>query len=197
MKFTFREVVFLLLLLAVPVGAYFFVFEPRNSQIAEAREEIRKKQTKLAQLERATRRVEDLGGEIDKLSEALAMFEQKLPAEREIESLVSQIWQIATQYGLRPISISTNDPVKAAQYSELPIEMEIEGDFDGFYKFLLDLETLNRITRMPEMTLQNGLEMGVRRTGTNKLKAGAIRATFTLSVFFDPKSASDQTDEGA
>ena len=37
MQFGPREAVFILLLLAMPVAAYFFVFQPRATQVAEAR----------------------------------------------------------------------------------------------------------------------------------------------------------------
>ena len=54
MRFGFRELVFILLLLAMPVASFFFVFKPRNEQIREARTEIRDKQEKLRQLTAAT-----------------------------------------------------------------------------------------------------------------------------------------------
>ena len=174
MRFGIRQLIFFLLLLGMPVAAYFFVFAPRNVQIAEARAEIQRKQTKLDQLEKATRNIEDLGLEIDKLSEAIDMFEQKLPAEREVEVVLQQIWQMAARHGLTPKSIRTDKPVTLSQYSELPIKIVIIGDFDGFYSFLLDLEKLRRITRTSKMTLTK-----------NKKEEGKMKADFMLSIFYE------------
>jgi len=72
MQFGLREIVFILLLLGVPAAAYFFVFEPRNQQIDELKEEIKQKQAKLTHLESVTRNIPDLDAEIARLTEASA-----------------------------------------------------------------------------------------------------------------------------
>lgn len=175
MRFGLREIIFILLLLAMPMAAYWFVFKPRNAQIEEAREEIRQKQAKLEKLQSATHNIDDLGQEIDKLTEALEIFEQKLPAQREVEVILKQVWEIAAKHALTPKSVRTDKPVPAAQYAEIPIYMTIVGDFDGFYSFLLDLEKLKRITRIPEMTLKKG----------TKGNEGQMTAELVLSIFFE------------
>jgi len=180
MKFGTRESIFILLLLAMPVAAYFFVFRPRNIQHTEVMQEIHQKQVKLEQLKVATRNITDLGKEIDKLSETIDLFQQKLPAEREVEVMLKQIWELAAKHRLVPKSIRTDKPVTAAQYAELPINMTIVGNFDGFYSFLLDLEKLRRITRMPQMSLEK----------IRKNKEGQMEARVVLSIYFDPQSKS-------
>ena len=45
-----RELLFLIVLASVPVASWFFVFEPRNRDISEARAEIDSMQGTLAQL---------------------------------------------------------------------------------------------------------------------------------------------------
>jgi len=176
MRFGFREIVFVVVLLGLPVAAFFFVFEPVNGQIDQVRRENAVKQAKLEKLEVA-RHIEDLGNEIEKLDEAIAMFEAKLPAEKEVEVILKEVWQLATERGLRPRSVRTGKPVRAAMYNELPIRMEIIGDFDGFYAFLLDLERLDRITRVPDVKLEK-----LRDT------EGHMQAAFTLSIFFEPQT---------
>jgi len=177
MRFGFREVVFIMLLLAVPVGAYLFVFEPRNQQVEEVKEEIKRKQAKLEELEQATKRIPDLGLEIDKLAEAIEVIEQKLPDERKVDEVLKQVWELATRQRLTPKSVRTDKPVPNASFSELPIQMEIVGDFDGFYSFLLELEKLPRITQLPKMKL-------VKATEKDR-EQGQMRAEVILSVFFE------------
>lgn len=179
MRFGFRELLFILVLVALPVIAWMTAFEPMNLAIAEAEREMLTKQQKLQQLQLATSRVDDLGREIDKLTKAIEVFEAKLPAEKEVEVILKEVWQVAAKHELKPRSVRADKPIKAARYSELPLKMIIVGDFDGFYAFLLDLEKHSRITRVPEMKLE-------------KLKKGGdgqMEATFTLSIFFEPQSA--------
>ncbi len=178
MRFCIRQLIFVVLLMAMPVAAYVMVFNPRNEQIAAARHEIQLKQSKLTQLEKATRSISDLGQEIDKLSDVIALFEQKLPAEREVEVILHQVWKLAARHQLTLKSIRTDKPVIANQYAELPIKVIIVGNFDGFYSFLIDLEKLRRITRMPRMKL-------IR----DKKKDGQMQAEILLSIFYESKVA--------
>jgi len=175
MRFGIREIVFMLVLLAMPVAAYMFVFEPRNAQITDARAEIEAKQHKLQQLEAATKTIDDLGTEIDRLAEAVSVFEQRLPVQQEVEVILKEVWELAARNSLTPRSVRTDKPVAMARYSELPIRMEIVGDFEGFYEFMLQLEKLPRITRMPQIRL--------KRLVNND--HGQMQANVVLSIFFE------------
>ncbi|MEX2671880.1 MAG: type 4a pilus biogenesis protein PilO [Phycisphaeraceae bacterium] len=181
MRFGTRELLFVLLLLAMPGAAWWFVFQPANEQIEHARAEIQTKQEKLNQLESATRQIDDLGAEIDRLAEAVAMFEDKLPAQKDVDVVLKDVWQLAARHGLKPSSVRADRTVQSTRYSELPLRMVIVGDFDGFYSFLLDLERLSRITRIPEMKLVKQLRDG----------DGQMEAVFTLNIFFEPRTGDD------
>ncbi len=182
MRLGAREILFLLLLLALPMAAYRFVFEPRNAQISEVRQQIIEKRGKLDQLRLATQRIDDLGREIGRLSEAVILFEQKLPAQRDVEVILKEVWELAMQHGLTPKSVRTDEPVMSEMYAELPLRMMIVGDFDGFYSFLLDLEKLQRITRLPQARLE-------RIDGQT---IGQIKADLVLSIFYEPPGAADK-----
>jgi len=182
MRIGLRELVFLLLLVAMPVAMYVFVFEPRAEQIAEAQREIRQKEDKLEQLESATRSIEDLGKEIDRLSMAITEFEEKLPEQQEVEVILKQVWETATKHRLAQRSVRTSRVTQTTHYTESPIAMVIVGDFDGYYSFLLDLENLPRITRVPKMKLKK----------VGGMKDGAIQADMTLKIFFD----NEQSNKG-
>lgn len=179
MRFGLREFLFVLLLLAMPVAAYFFVFQPRNAQIADARSEVQQKQAKLKQLETATQDINDLGNQIDKLENAIALIEQKLPAHQEVDVVLSEVWKLASIHNLTPKSVRTDKIQSKRQYSALPIKMKIIGDFDGFYEFLLELEKMPRITRLPTMKLQ--------KKGDAE---GHMHAEVVLTIFFE---GSDQS----
>jgi type IV pilus assembly protein PilO len=174
MQFGLRETVFVLLLLAMPVAAYFFVFQPRAGQIAEARDEIAAKQAKLKELESATKSIEDLGAEIDRLRQAITLVEQKLPAQRDVEIVLRDVWRLAAENNLTPKSVRTDKIVNSSHYAELPIKMTIVGDFAGFYTFLQELEKLPRITRTPEMKLKK-----------QDKQEGVMQADMVLSIFFE------------
>ena len=183
MQFGIREAAFILLLLAMPVASYFFVFQPRAEQIAEARGEIAAKHAKLKELEAATKSIDNLGQEIDSLREAIELWEQKLPAQRDVEIVLRDVWRLADENSLTPKSVRTDKIVTSAHYAELPIKMTIIGEFSGFYQFLQELEKLPRITRLPDMKLKK-----------TKSENGSMQADIILSVFFENESSRAQAD---
>jgi len=174
MKFGIRELLFLVLLSAIPAGSYFWVFQPAQINLQNKQCEIDKKTEKLASLNKAVAGIEDLNAEVEKLVEAVEFFESKLPARHEIHKILEQVTKIADKRGLETKLFKALKQKPFATYSEQPIKMEVHGDFDAFYQFLLDLEKLARITRIKNIQLIK-----------DKKNEGQMDAHFTLSIFFD------------
>ena len=174
MKMPWKEMLFVILLIGMPLGAYFWVFRPANEKLEAQRADIATKTRKLEDLRRALNRIDDLNKEVAQLREAVRFFEDKLPQEHEIHKVLAQISTIAKSQHLETRLFETEDPKPFARYSELPIKVEMYGDFDDYYQFLLDLEQMPRITRIKEMQLKS------------KPADGVVAAEFVLSVFFEP-----------
>lgn len=180
MRFGLRELVFLLVLLAMPAVAYFAVFKEQNVKHQEARTEIQAKRVKLADLDKATEQFMDLDQEIVRLTGAIRMIEEKLPAGRETYVVVNRVADLARSHNLKVEEIKPDKVVSAGPYaSELPIQIEIKGVFngEGFYKFLLEVERMPRITQVPLMKL--------KRSDKKDDPEGTMIATLTLSIFFE------------
>jgi len=185
MRFGIREIIFLIVLLAVPVASYVYVFNPRNAEIAQAREEIAVKQERLDQLEQMTDRIEDIGLEIENGKQAIALIEEKLPSEDDVAGMLEHFTQLARSNHLDVPSFKPQPPVPAATFMELPIEMMMEGQFDDFYEFLLALEKLPRITRIHQLKMeQASAVMGPGRRAEEDVPPGSMKAEFTLSIYF-------------
>ncbi len=178
MKFGIREFVLLLVLFAVPLASYWFVFRPQNTQIERAREEIALRRDKLEKLQQESARRGTLEAATTQISERIESIEARLPTNKELADVVRQISELAGQAGLQQPSIVADKPVKASLYMEQPLKIEMVGDFRGFYKFLLELERLDRITRLPEMKVKRSDKVD-----------GHMVAEFTLSIYFQDEEA--------
>ncbi len=174
MRLGIRELVFIVMLLGLPGAAYFSVFRDMNQSIDKLYADNAAKRAKLERLEVA-RHIEDLGSEIAKLQKAVDVFEARLPAEKDVEVILRQIWEMASAHKLNPRSVRTDQPIERRMHSELPMRMEILGDFDGFYSFLLALERLDRITHIRDMKIKSLPD-----------RDGRIEVELTLSIFFEP-----------
>ena len=119
MRFGFRELVFLLVLLAVPVVSLIYLFQPRNEEIQQAMEEIRVKRTRLERLAQVTTKIDDLGLAIEEGRESIAMIEAKLPSEQDVEGILDEIWQITASNDLTVKKVRTKTSKPASLYREL------------------------------------------------------------------------------
>src|SRR5689334_2405316 len=104
MKIGMRELLFLAMLLAMPFAAWWFVFRPGNQQIGQARVEIDAKRQKLDQLAAMTRDIQDMGPQLTSLTEKLALFEAKIPAEKEVDVILKQVTQLTAKHDLKSLS---------------------------------------------------------------------------------------------
>lgn len=183
-----RDLAFVAVLIAVPIASYFFVFAPRNDEIAKARAEINAKNVRLENLRRLTSRIGDLGREIVEREEELERLNQKLPDREGVDRILEQVTQLAQKSNLAVRSVKGEKVAPAGMAMELPLKTVIEGNFDGFYQFLLDVEALPRITRVHSMKISK-LGMGPR-DNPDEMVGGSMRAEFTLSIYFNDTTGS-------
>lgn len=175
MKLGAREFIFFTLMIALLAGSWWFVFKRANDRRDFLRAEVSRKETDLENLQKSTAGIEDLGKKLIELQKAIAFFESKLPKEKEMDTVLREVWQMAQANTLDCKTIKTLRSERQASYSEQPIELTMSGDFQGFYSFLLQLEKLQRITRVHHMNLQKIASSD-----------GQMTAKVTLSVFFEP-----------
>lgn len=170
-----REIIFFLMLLAVLGASYWFVFRPQNMEIRQARMEIEHKERVLQKLARATSQTANLARANEEVRQAIERIEARLPSSKEVDVILQQVADLARSHQLDLPKVKSAKPVAAAAYMEQPLEMHMRGDFSRFYAFLLDVERLERITRMPDLE--------IKRADKGN---GETEAVFTLSIYFEP-----------
>lgn len=177
MRFGPRELLLLLVIVAIPVASWFLVFNPQNRRIAAKKSENEHKIELLERLRAETARNSDLQRANEETAATIRTIESRLPTNKEVDRIVRQVSTLAVDAGLESPGLKSAKPVNAALYMEQPLEMKTKGDFEGFYGFLIDLERLPRITRIPDMKL-------VRDTSGD----GQMKCEFTLSIYFQDEA---------
>ncbi len=173
MGFGAGRLLLVLTLVGVPVSSYWLVFRPRNEEIKKAEVEITHRKELLAKLREETRRNTDLERANEEIAKSVETIEARLPNTKELDNVVRQISDLAVEAGLEAPALKSAKPVKAALYMEQPLEITMNGDFRKFYDFLIRLEQLPRITRVPNMKIKR-IDEGDGNTKTE----------FTLSIYF-------------
>ena len=173
---SFRKAVFFISLLGTAYVGYQYMIKPANRHLAEAKERVQTKLAKLAEFEKATAAAEDLNKQLEQLQEAIKFFESKLPPTSEIDKVLQDVTVIGEKQGLKPKTIRTLKKKNNSGYIEQPLKMELVGNFNSFYSFLLELEKLPRIMKIRELELKKQTK-----------NEGQIAANFIVSIFFQNK----------
>jgi len=172
MNSSIRYFIFFILIVGMAYVSWAYMIKPANEHLAQERSKMEVMRGKLDELEKATAAAEDLAGQLKKIEEAIAAFESKLPPSSEIHTVLEDVTLIAQRHGLTPKSIRTQKNKDNRGYIEQPLEMELDGNFNSYYAFLLELEKLDRITKLRELKLKK------------TEREGQTEATFVMSIFF-------------
>ena len=191
MKLGIREMIFLLVLAAIPVAAWFFVFEPRNQDIEQSRREIAQMESTLIRLDQLTDEVGDVRNAIDEAELRLADFRQNIPDANEVDDMLAEIHRIGERNALGISSIRALNRTETQGYAEIPLSLEIDGSFRGLYRFLIDLERLPRITRVRDLKLHRNLVESRGRVGDEDAPAGQIDASMTVVIYCEGELEGD------
>jgi Tfp pilus assembly protein PilO len=183
MRLTFREIAVLLTIPATISAAYFFVFKEMGEQRAFLRKDTEAKRQTLETLRRTNASVMQIERQIDELGSTMDYFESRLPREREVDQILRQAWMLAENNGLTTLAVKplkaerSKQPQTRAGADEQPIEMNFVGSYVGFHRFLVELETLDRITQVRTMDLKK------MDSDSNRMTARIV-----LSIFFEPET---------
>jgi Tfp pilus assembly protein PilO len=173
MNTTFRKAIFFTVLLGVVIVGYQYIIRPANAHLAESKARVQSTVAKLGEFQRTAAAAESLTKQLDQLQEAITFFESRLPPTSQIHKVLEQVTVIAQKQGLKPKTIRTLQIKNNSGYVEQPLKMELTGNFNSFYTFLLELEKLPRIMKIRELHLDKELK-----------NEGSVTADFIVSIFF-------------
>ena len=173
-----RHLIFFALIGAMIYISYAYMIKPANEQLAQQRVQMEAKRAKLQELAKATADSEDLNTRLEEMEKAIAEFESKLPPSNEIHTVLENVTLIAQRHGLTPKTIRALPCKNNRGYIEQPLEMELQGNFSSYYAFLLELERMDRITKIRKLELKK-----------NDKEEGQTQAKFVMSIFFQNSQA--------
>jgi len=178
-----RQAILTAALLGVPVASFFMVFRPQSREISRATREIQVRKEKLGQLQAVTAQAPDLVRATEEIKLSISQIEARMPSSKELDNVLRDVATIATKCGLRiPKFNRVEQVLTAGSAQEQQLDVEIAGEFTGFYDFLLEIEKLPRITRLTDMKLE-------RVADVDKSKDGSLRAHFKLSIYYQQAAA--------
>ena len=88
------------------VAAFYYLYVvPTTRQDVEQSAVIAERRRALADLDKSTAGINDINRKIKDLQEAVRFFESKLPKEKEVETVLEQVWKMAEANSLQARTI--------------------------------------------------------------------------------------------
>ena len=147
-------------------GFIYFLYWPKFEQISQLNTQLEKLEEKL---ETAKRNAKDLKEFQAKMKEAEAQFQmamKKLPEKEEIPSLLSSISHSGQQVGLEFLLFEPKPEKKKEFYAEIPVAMNIKGDYHNLALFFDQVARLSRIVNIQNIQMSSAKEKNSKDLNT-------------------------------
>lgn len=164
-------VVFILSLLLI-AGFSFFSYYPQFKKLKKIGDEKKKKEDEVDSAKATLKRLEDIKKDLPRIQAEVAEFNIKMPPAEDFPTLLKEIQRIAIEAGVNFSTLKTSALVSQPEYSELPLELTIDGYFRDLVDFLWRMRTLPREMKVTSVNIAEG---------ENKLPH--LKVTIKLSAF--------------
>lgn len=144
----------------IVVFYFFFVYRPKaveitdlKADLSEKRRDKEEKEKIVADLERFNRDVQELEKELDKV---LA----QLPDKKEIDQILEQLSRLIEDTGLKLEKFTVLPEVPRQLYNEVPIALEITGNYHNLALFFDKASKMERIINFTGLDLGDAALIG-------------------------------------
>jgi type IV pilus assembly protein PilO len=167
---------------AVVAGWWFYVMQPAREQRDVLRGQVARLQQDLFQKQRISEELPKLEIARAELEKQLEQAYRRLPEEKEIPNLLTQINRLGQEAGLTFTLFKPGKPTKEEFYSRIPIRIKTDGTYHALGRFFEQLSRMERIVNITDLKLDM---VETRRPGAAGLTAerSTISGEFTATTF--------------
>lgn len=169
-----KAVMVFLLCLGIAVAGYYMDIEKQYNRLAKLekkelrlKKEFEKKQAKAVNLEAYKVQLEEM-------NESFGAMLRQLPDRTEVAALLVDVSQTGLAAGLEFKLFQPQSEVPKEFYAELPIKIEVTGDYHEFGEFISGLSALPRIVTVHNIKIK---PQG-SKDGGGKLQLQAVAKTY-------------------
>jgi type IV pilus assembly protein PilO len=175
MQFGLREMIFTSLLLGMVAGTYATIVQPHARARTQRTAEMRGMDTTLSKISGSAGDFDAVARHVDQQRQAATLFDSRLPRACDIQKSIDEVMQAAAANSLQAgeaqlLQREDNNGIECQ-----PVKLELTGNFNGFYSFLLQLESMPHASRVAGLALRGGEQHD-----------GQIQADLTVKMYFAP-----------
>jgi type IV pilus assembly protein PilO len=167
---------------AIVSGWWFYLFQPAREHRDQLRGQVARLQQDLFQKQRIAEELPKLEAARKQLQEELDKALRRLPEEKEIPNLLTQINRLGQEAGLTFTLFKPGKPIKDEFYSRIPIRIKADGTYHSLGRFFEQLSRMERIVNITDLKLD---QTDGRRPATTGAIAErpTITGEFTATTF--------------
>lgn len=165
------KIIFAIIVAAlVSVLSYYLLIDSKIDQLRADKQ----KETELRQLYQsryaAAVNLEAYREQMKEMEQTFSFLLKQLPTTHETPGLLDDITYVGTTSGLNFLKINWEPEVEKEFYTELPIRIDVVGDYHQFGNFVSEVAKLPRIVSLHDFTIQ--------ADGDNRLRFNVVAKTY-------------------
>ncbi len=86
-------------------------------------------------------------------AEALGQINRQIPEQADLGEFIKQLDNITKKRGIDLISVRPQAITKEKLYQKLPVQLSCKGSFDSLFRFLQDVEHMDRLAVMEKLVI--------------------------------------------
>lgn len=162
------------------LGIFFFThflpfsFPNQSERIDNLKVDYEKKSTELARARATVADLPRFEAEYEQLHQRWSLAAELLPTDRQVAALLRKITLAAQQTGVHFVTFRPSGPKNEQYYTEMPLQISVNGGYHEIGSFLAELANLRRIITVSNVKLKTN-------NGPDPLLTTAVE--FTASAY--------------
>ena len=140
--------------IALLVGGYYFgIYQQANVELSQLKAKELSLQRRLSEVRSVAANLKAFEKELEALEERFTLALRSLPNEKQMEVLLTDINNLGKTVGVEIKSFKRQPEKLHDFYAEVPLAIELEGNFHDIARFFDRMAKLSRIVNMDEIKM--------------------------------------------
>ena len=140
--------------IALLVGGYYFgIYQQANAELSQLKAKELSLQRRLSEVRSVAANLKAFEKELEALEERFTLALRSLPNEKQMEVLLTDINNLGKTVGVEIKSFKRQPEKLHDFYAEVPLAIELEGNFHDIARFFDRMAKLSRIVNMDELKM--------------------------------------------
>ncbi len=178
----------------VAILALVLLVLPKMGQVGKAREELTSAQQQETSLETQLASLQEAKQQAPQIQEELDNLKTQIPPTADLPEMIRLIAGAADRSAVDFFSIAPTNPTTdtSGEFSIVPAQITMNGDFFSLEEFLYRIETLPRATKVVSFTVAQG--PGFQSGGSTELTVTMTAEFYTTDASAGPGSSPGPTE---